>query len=538
MDALWINPWYPSPQADGGYDVADFRGIEPQYGDLDQADALIAEAHGAGIRIILDIVPNHTSSDHAWFQAALAGDPEARARYVFRPGKGEDGELPPNDWDSNFGGPAWTRVIEPDGRPGDWYLHLFAPAQPDLNWDNPEVREEFEDVLRFWFDRGVDGFRIDVAHGLVKEDDLPDAGERGFIQHNEPHPAWDQDGVHEIYRGWRRVAEEYADRVFVAEAWVRSNERLGLYLRPDELHTAFQFDFLRSPFHADHLRRIIDDARAQATEVGAVPTWVLSNHDVVRQVTRYARSQPDHLIETDWERGRWAAEPADLELGRRRAAAAAVLMFALPGTAYLYQGEELGLAEVEDIPDERRLDPIFIQSGGVDVGRDGCRVPLPWTEDGTTYGFSPAGSDLDTWLPQPEGWGMQSAEVEDGDPGSMLNLYRAGLRARREHLLGEQRFEWLDAPAGVLAFRRGPVECWVNTGEESAKLPEGRVLVASVPNAAPGRASSCLRGLGADMSARLPSMVVAPSIWTRLGSTNHVIGVTAWVTSSNGTRER
>jgi len=487
IDAIWINPWYPSPQADAGYDVADYRAIEPAYGDLDQADALIAEAHAAGIRVILDIVPNHTSSEHAWFRAALAGDEAARARYIFRPGRGTDGELPPNDWTSNFGGPAWARSVDSDGNPGEWYLHLFAPEQPDLDWENPEVREEFEDVLRFWFDRGVDGFRIDVAHGLAKDQEFPDAGERGYIQHNEPHPAWDQDGVHEVYRGWRAVSNEYDDRVFVAEAWVRSNERLGRYLRPDELHTAFQFDFLRTPFRAEHMRSVVDDARAQAAEVGAPATWVLSNHDVVRHVTRYARSQPEHMIENNWERDRWAAEPADLDMGVRRARAAIMMMLALPGTVYVYQGEELGLPEVEDVPDEQRQDPIFAMSGGADIGRDGCRVPLPWAAQGAAYGFSPDGATGEPWLPQPDGWGSYAAPEQLDDPASTLHLYRSALRTRRELLLGQDSFAWVDSPADTLAFRRGSVECWVNTGATPVPLPPGRLLLHSAPDAPEGK---------------------------------------------------
>ncbi len=490
VDALWINPWYPSPQVDAGYDVADYRAVDPAYGDLAQAERLIAAAHDAGLQVLLDIVPNHTSDRHAWFQAALAGDAEARARYVFRPGRGPAGDEPPNDWRSTFGGPAWTRTTAADGTPGDWYLHLFAPEQPDLDWTNPEVRREFEDVLRFWFDRQVDGFRIDVAHGLAKATGLPDAGvrERGS-HHLEPHPAWDQDGVHEVYRGWRRVADSYdPPRVFVAEAWVRSNERLARYLRPDELHTAFQFDLVRAPFRADVLRSVVDDALAAAAEVGAPSTWVLSNHDVVRQVTRYARSQPPGLVESDEERARWAREEPDLELGRRRARAAALLMLALPGSAYVYQGEELGLAEVEDIPGERRQDPVWRQSGHQDVGRDGCRVPLPWSGDRPPYGFSPEGATAEPWLPQPGGWAASTAAAQEGDPASVLELYRRALRLRRENLVAAPAsVAWVDAPADVVAFARGSWQCWVNTGEAEVALPAGEVVLCSDPEAAPGR---------------------------------------------------
>jgi alpha-glucosidase len=481
VDALWINPWYPSPQVDAGYDVADYRNIEPSYGDLTQGEALVEEAHDLGLKVILDIVPNHTSSDHAWFQAALAGDEAARDRYIFLPGKGEDGELPPNDWKSVFGGPAWTRVTEPDGSAGPWYLHLFAPGQPDLDWENPEVVEEFLDVLRFWFDRGVDGFRIDVAHGLAKEHGLPDAG-ADAVHGLEPHPAWDNDAVHEIYRGWREVADHYSpSRVFVAESWVPSNERLALYLRPDELHTAFQFDFLMAPFRADWIHKVVSDALSSAEHVGAPPTWVLSNHDVSRHVTRYARTQLEMLVPSEVEKEQWAQEPADLELGRRRARAAVLLTLALPGTAYLYQGEELGLPEVEDIPGDRRQDPIWEQSGHTQVGRDGCRVPLPWGGDAPPYSFSPEGATAEPWLPQPADWAPLTAEAQEHDSSSVLNLYRNALRLRRRLWVGAGDLVWLDPPDGVVAFRRGGLECWLNTGDAPVPLPAGEVVLRSHP---------------------------------------------------------
>ncbi|MGB3485947.1 MAG: glycoside hydrolase family 13 protein [Mycobacterium sp.] len=479
IDAVWINPWYPSPMADAGYDVADFRDIEPTYGTLAEAEEFIAAAHATGIRVILDIVPNHTSDHHAWFAAALRDEAGARARYLFRAGRGTDGELPPNDWRSVFGGPAWTRVAD-----GSWYLHLFAPGQPDLNWEHPEVRSEFESVLAFWFDKGVDGFRIDVAHGLVKAEGLPDGGvSEAGAQHNEAHPAWDQDGVHEVYRGWRTVANRYApERVFIAEAWVPSNERLARYLRPDELHTAFQFDFLRAPWRASSLRAVIDDAIAGAASVGAPPTWVLSNHDVPRTVTRYSRSQPEKLVESEWERARWTKEAADHASGRRRARACALLQLALPGTAYVYQGEELGLEEVEDLPDEVRQDPTWVQSGYTDVGRDGCRVPLPWTDSAVPYGFSPPGSSSRTWLPQPPHWGQLSVQAQESDPDSFLQLYRAVLSARSHVWDQSAPVRWLESSEDVVALRRGAAQCWVNTGSTAVDLPgDMTIVVASVP---------------------------------------------------------
>lgn len=486
VDAIWINPWYPSPMADAGYDVADYRDIDPAYGTLEDAQTLIAEAHALGIRVILDIVPNHTSDRHEWFRAALADEPGARQRYHFRPGAGADGSSPPNNWQSVFGGPAWTRV---DSGPlkGQWYLHLFAPGQPDLNWDHPEVRAEFEDILAFWFDRGVDGFRIDVAHGLVKEAGLPDGADadaepQAMLHTEGRHPAWDQDGVHEVYRGWRSVAERYApERIFIAEAWVPSNERLARYLRPDELHTAFQFDFLRAPWRAEWLRKVVDDAISSAASVGAPPTWVLSNHDVTRTVTRFSRSQPAHLVDTEWERGRWGEEVPDHPLGRRRARAAALVQLALPGTAYVYQGEELGLEEIEDLPAEARQDPTWVQSGFTDVGRDGCRIPLPWNGTEPPYGFSPdPGAGL--WLPQPWHWAQRSAEAQDHDPESTLNLYRAALRLRPELWSGAGPVEWIEVAPDVAAFRRGDAQCWVNTGDSEVSLPAGAtVALASEP---------------------------------------------------------
>ena len=486
VDAVWINPWYPSPMEDGGYDVADYRDIEPAFGTLADAESLVREAHDHGLRVILDIVPNHTSSAHAWFQSALRGDQAARERYIFRPGTGADGASPPNDWESMFGGPAWTRTTDDAGRPGDWYLHLFAPGQPDLDWSNAEVRAEFEDILRFWFDREVDGFRIDVAHGLSKKPGLPDQGLVTTRRRDAEHPAWDQDEVHEIYRGWRAVADSYdPPRIFVAEAWVTSNERLARYLRPDELHTAFQFDFLRAPWRADVLRTVIDDAMRSADEVSASSTWVLSNHDVVRHVTRYARSQPAGLAEPEWVKEQWTLEPADLEKGRRRARAAILLTMALPGTAYLYQGEELGLEEVEDIPSERRQDPVWWQSDHTDPGRDGCRVPLPWSGQAPPFGFGPAGS-AEPWLPQPAAWAALTAEAEEDAPDSMLSLYRAALRLRRELLPGLGDLVWLDSPQDTLAFAVGGVECWVSTGASDIRLPPARVLLCSGPDAVEG----------------------------------------------------
>lgn len=477
VDAVWINPWYPSPMADAGYDVSDYRAIEPAFGTSADATALIAEAHALGLRVLLDIVPNHTSDQHTWFQAALDGDAEARARYYFRPGRGDG---PPNDWQSIFGGPAWTRVAD-----GSWYLHLFDPGQPDLDWANPEVVAEFESILRFWFDQGVDGFRIDVAHGLVKAAGLPDVGpdDEEMLEpaHRANHPFWDRDGVHEIYRGWRKVADSYPEgKVFVAEAWVGSNERLTRYLRPDELHTAFNFPYLNAPWGAAELRAVIDESLSTYATIDAPATWVLSNHDVVRHVSRLGRPQAAgrHSLS--------ALPPIatlDRELGTRRARAAALLMLALPGSAYVYQGDELGLWEVEDLPESVLQDPTWRRSGHTERGRDGCRVPLPWSGAAAPFGFSPAGAVGEPWLPQPADFAGVTVATQEADGGSMLALYRAALALRHSHpALGGGELTWRPAEPGVLAFDRDPgFTCVVNLSEGPVALPHGaRVLLSSV----------------------------------------------------------
>ena len=492
VDAIWINPWYPSPMADAGYDVSDYRAVEPRFGTLDDAEALVTEAHDLGLRVLLDIVPNHTSDQHPWFRAAVAagpGSPE-RDRYIFRPGRDDDPAVPPNDWQSVFGGPAWTQVTEPDGLLGEWYLHLFAPEQPDVNWNDPEVQDDFAATLRFWFDRGVDGFRIDVANSLIKETGLPDLQGRGVPDRSvmatadgPEHPHWDRTEVHDIYRVWRRIADAYPEpRVFVAEAWVDSPERLARYVRNDELHTAFNFDFLRAPWTAEALRATIDTTLAQHAAVGAPPTWVLSNHDVARHVSRYARPQTSTLRSLDDLIGK----AADLATGTRRARAAALLMLALPGGAYIYQGEELGLPEVEDLPDAVLEDPTWERSGHTQRGRDGCRVPIPWSGSKPPFGFSPVRSDragARPWLPQPADWGRYTVEALDRDPDSILNLYREALRIRHAHsALGDGTLRWLAAPDDVLAFERDPgFVCVVNFSDKGFPIPDGDVMLASGP---------------------------------------------------------
>jgi alpha-glucosidase len=483
VDAIWLNPWYPSPMADGGYDVADYRDIDPDFGTLGEADALITEAHGLGIRVIIDVVPNHVSDQHAWFQAALAAAPRSdeRARFWFRPGRGPGGVEPPNNWVSHFGGPAWTRITDPDGTPGQWYLHLFADAQPDLNWEHPAVREEHLSILRFWFDRGADGIRIDSAAILVKDPFLgdfdPDAPE------GTPHPYTDRDGIHEIYQEWRRLADSYPEpKALIGEVWLPDPERFAMYLRPNEIHTAFNFSFLSCPWDPAQMRKVIDETIAAHEPVDAPATWVLSNHDVTRHVSRYGRADTSFAFET-----RSFATPVDLELGTRRARAAALLSLSLPGSAYIYQGEELGLWEVEDIPDEAKHDQMFYRTAGADPGRDGCRVPLPWSGTEPPFGFSPAGATAKPWLPQqPAAWSRMTVEAEQGDPDSMLELYRRALRVRREQpglRSDREPLRWLPSDPEVLAFRRGEqFASVINFGPHPAELPAHQeLLLASGP---------------------------------------------------------
>jgi alpha-glucosidase len=473
VDAIWFTPWYASPLADGGYDVADYRAIDPAFGTLADAEELIADAARMRIRTIVDVVPNHVSSEHEWFKAALAagpGSPE-RERFWFREGRGEHGELPPTDWVSSFAGGTWTRV--PDGQ---WYLHLFAPEQPDLNWNHPDVRHEHEDVLRFWFDRGVAGIRVDSASMPVKDPALPEVPQ---TYEAGGHPFIDRDELHDIYRGWRAVADSYSEpRVLVGEIWLDDQQRFARYLRADEMHSAFNFDFMRRPWEAKQLRESIQSTLDAHAPVGAPPTWVLSNHDVTRPVTRYGREDSSFSFAT-----KRFGTPTDLALGERRARAAALLTAALPGALYVYQGDELGLPEVEDLPLEALQDPMHFRSDRTDPGRDGCRVPLPWTRSGHSFGFSPDGSGAPAWLPQPAaGWGERSVEVQDRDPRSMLALYRAALALRRsEPGLRGERFSWLDGTEDVLAFTRDDVVCVVNLGTAPVPLPDHHeVLLTSV----------------------------------------------------------
>ncbi|GAA4163794.1 glycoside hydrolase family 13 protein [Gryllotalpicola daejeonensis] len=493
-DAVWLSPFMTSPQRDAGYDVADYTDVDPVFGTLDDAKALIARAHELGLRVIIDLVPNHTSDQHKWFQAALAAGPGSPERdwYMFREGKGENGALPPNNWESVFGGSAWTRVTNPDGTPGQWYLHLFDESQPDLNWQSPLVRAAFRDILRFWLDLGVDGFRVDVAHGLVKAEGLPDytppksAGSMGGRpgaedDEDEPElaPYWGQDGVHEIYREWHQVLAEYdGDRALCGEAWVEPLSRLALWVRPDEMQQTFNFTYLETHWQAETLREVIRDSIDAFAAVGAPSTWVLSNHDVVRHATRLA-------ISFENQQGAGLG-PRDLKrlperhFALRRARAATALMLSLPGSAYLYQGEELGLPEIVDLPDEVRQDPTWFRTGGERYGRDGCRVPIPWEADAPAYGFNKTGA---SWLPQPELWAEYARDVQESDPASTLSMYRELIDLRAQYGLGANAdIELLDGfGEDVIALRNGEVTVIANLGSWDLYLPDGRVLGASAP---------------------------------------------------------
>ncbi|WLQ06968.1 glycoside hydrolase family 13 protein [Arthrobacter oryzae] len=493
IDAVWLSPFYPSALADGGYDVDDYRNVDPKLGTLEDFAEMSAALHEAGIKLIADIVPNHSSDRHEWFKEALASPrgSAARERYIFRDGLGENGELPPSDWDSVFGGPAWERITEPDGTPGQWYMHIFAKEQPDLNWSNREIRDDFLKTLRFWSDRGVDGFRVDVAHALTKDLTEPllskvelseaNTGTDGFADGS--HPFWDRDEVHEIYAEWREVFNEYnPPRTAVAEAWVHATRR-ARYASPQGLGQAFNFDLLQADFDADEFHEIITRNLAEATATGASSTWVFSNHDVVRHATRYGLPKGGGVHAKGQDGKGWLlagapAEELDVELGLRRARAASLLMLALPGSAYLYQGEELGLQEVAEIPDSERQDPSFFRNKGVEIGRDGCRVPLPWAAEGSSFGFG-AG---DAHLPQPAWFARYAVDAQDGVEGSTLELYRKALKLRRELQTAEE-LEWVETgnPKVLQFSRHGGWQSVTNFGDEPVEIPAGEVLLSSAP---------------------------------------------------------
>ena len=483
IDAVWLSPFYTSPQKDAGYDVADYRDVDPLFGDLSNFDDLVAKAHELGIRVMIDLVPNHCSDQHEWFQAALnspAGSKE-RSYFHFKDGRGENGELPPNNWQSMFGGPAWTRVSD-----GQWYVHLFDSSQPDLNWENPEVRREFEDILKFWLDRGVDGFRVDQPHAMAKVPGLPDhpyvdeAG-AGFIEGRENPPMWFQDSVHGIFRDWRKILESYpGERAMCGEAYVLPLSFMALWVRPDEFHQTFNFRFLDAGWDKEKLVSAITESFEAFDSVGAPSTWVLNNHDVIRHASRfggdYGRATASDGI------GPENPQP-DNELGLQRAKAATLFMLGLPGASYLYQGEELGLPEHTTIAPEHRQDPTFFRTSGQRVGRDGCRVPLPWKKGNASNGFNNSGL---AWLPQPSSYAALSLDQQEKDPTSTLSLYRQMLTIRKELRLGEGSFDWL-SQAEALSYKNGSVTVIHNFSSEPIALPQGQLLLSSLPLNAQGQ---------------------------------------------------
>lgn len=485
VDAVWFSPFYPSALADGGYDVDDYRAVSPELGTLDEFRAVVQALHQRGIRVIVDIVPNHSSNRHARFIEALrcpAGSP-ARERYHFRAGRGEHGESPPNDWQSFFGGPAWTRVDD-----GQWYLHLFTPQQPDWNWANDDVRADFLETLRFWGDIGVDGFRIDVAMCLAKDlsepypswDDvranLPapsGLGQQSRFADGQ-HPFLDRDELSDIYGAWRDLFNSYDPPLFaVGETWVE-NHRRTRYASPSTLGQAFNFEFLWNPWDAESFRRVVRENLELAREAGSTSTWVLSNHDIIRHPTRYADSAVPAAIRIN------AAIPLSPDAraqGLRRGTAATLLALALPGSAYIYQGEELGLHEVVDIDASAAQDPQARSIDGFFATRDGGRVPLPWTTEAPFYGFSAGASHL----PQPAWFAAVAVSAQDDDKNSTLQLYRRALGMRRE-LMTDETLEWLDTSEDIVAFRRA--NGWTsvtNFGHEPVPLPPGEVLLTNVP---------------------------------------------------------
>ena len=522
VDAIWLSPFYPSQLADGGYDVDDYRNVDPKLGTMDDFDELSRAAHERGIKVVVDIVPNHSSNLHEWFKAALAaapGSPE-RDRYIFRNGKGPNGDQPPTDWIASFGGPAWTRV--PDGQ---WYLHMFTKEQPDWNWKNPEVRADFLKTLRFWLDHGADGFRVDVAHGLAKDLDRDDLESYKICEHLLPsdgsHPLYDRDEVHDIYREWRKVFNEYNPPAFaVAEAWVNP-DRQHLYASTEELGQVFNFEFAKKDWIRDDMHLAIEEGLESAERSGSSATWVMSNHDVIRHASRYGLPQvpalSHHQLAKDWLLRDGTTYEENRELGAKRARAAILMELALPGSTYIYQGEELGLPEVADIPWGELEDPTAFNSvrEQIEKGRDGCRVPLPWIaadapkldnpddefgHDGS-FGFSPAGAEHDPHLPQPKWYKDYAVDVEDADPNSMLNLYRKALSLRHNLMPQDTELQWLDEDrpsdvrdgadgqhGGVIAYRRSNGWASVtNFGEQPVELPQGEVILVSDALTADGR---------------------------------------------------
>jgi alpha-glucosidase len=491
VDAIWLTPFYPSPLADGGYDVSDYCAVDPRLGTMADFGDLVRDAAAHRIRVIVDLVPNHCSSAHPLFRAALAAPPgrPERDRFIFRDGHGPG--QPPNNWPSQFGGSAWTRVQD-----GQWYLHLFDTGQPDWNWRHPDVPAMFEDVIRFWLDRGVAGLRVDVAHGIFKDPDLPDLVGRHPL--NAPSPYRHRPELQPLYRSWRAILDSYpadgfpGSRTAIGEVWYDAPGTLRPYLAPGGLPQVFNFQLILAGWQRTAFRDAIDSALALTG--GSRAPWVIGNHDVPRPVSRY---RVDEGFTPQMIERLTALGDRNAEAGALRARAAALVLLALPGSAYIYQGEELGLPEVTDIPPEARQDPVFRRTGGRSRGRDGCRVPIPWARTGRGFGFSlteDGASPSAPWLPQPPEWGKYSVESQLADEHSFLNLYRAALRLRRDHpALGRGALRWLEPEdpeepgdpkgSGLLCFTREPgFVLAVNLGRAPVPLPAHReILLASEP---------------------------------------------------------
>jgi alpha-glucosidase len=476
IDAIWFSPFFKSPQKDAGYDVADYKTIDPLFGTNEEFYDLLAKAHSLGLRIIVDIVPNHSSDQHELFQAALKAAPGSPEReiYIFRDGKGANGELPPNNWESVFGGNAWTRTTNPDGTPGQWYLHIFDSSQPDFNWENPKVTDLFEDILGFWLDKGVDGFRIDVAHGLVKEVGLPDVkvGATHVVDETE-HPFWGQEGVHDIIRGWRKLLNRYEDRAMCAEAWVLPLSRMAKWVREDEYHQTFNFGYLETPWDRNALEKVVAESLREFGKVGAPSTWVLSNHDTIRHTSKYGvPSIPLHGQGIGPN-----SEQPDEAMGLRKARAASAFMLGLPGGAYIYQGEELGLPEHTMLEGKYRQDPTWFRTNGEKVGRDGCRVPLPWEANGgPSFGFNTTGK---SWLPAPDSFKRYARDAQEGVAGSTLELYKRLIKERKEFAMGSGEFRFAPeySSDSTLGYINNGVLVISNFGPDSVNVPAGKLLV-------------------------------------------------------------
>lgn len=476
IDAVWLSPFFPSHLYDGGYDVDDYMNVDSRLGTLEDFDNLVKELHSHGIKIYVDIVANHTSIHHKWFEEAIKAEPNSveRNRYIFRDGKGKNGELPPNDWPSHFGPEAWTRIVEPNGKLGQWYYHMFAPQQPDLNWANPEVREHFKTILKFWGDRGVDGFRVDVAHGMSKDLTEPFKSKPTLSPMMEDDPIFDRDENHVIFREWRKLFNSYTPSLSaVAEANAEKASRRILYAREDELGQAFNFDLLKSPWDAEHMFNVIDANTNLAKEYGTASTWVLSNHDKVRHVSRYAL--PNGTDYKAWLMTDGQSPMPDYLVGTARAKAATMLMLALPGSAYIYQGEELGLREVANIDTGLLQDPVWTNSKNKFKGRDGCRVPIPW--DGSkNFGFTKG----EPHLPMPEWFKNFAVEALELSPKSFLNFYRTAIKLRRK-LTIDDSFKWIENPdRNILHFARSKKwHSFTNLNSEPVAIPKCREVIMS-----------------------------------------------------------